>query len=347
MHKAVEKIIGILLWLPATFVVMAELGVDPITSVIALSGAIGSLALILGTFHSTFMQSFMMVAFNTPFKIGDRLLIDGMRSYVTQMRLFHTVNGGADDIIHYIPYTVLNTMELINDTPTKRAVFHNKFWISDQTSAKKIECLRSLCSAFVAIRPYYFVTDGFYLKVSAHQPGHYIELDVYACYRGSWHYWMRVARSRNEFIFFVLRCCQVLRIQYAKPVQPIALVETSNQKLDCQKLNLGWEQFIDDHVEYKTWNAKNVVPRLNPDVPICLDHPIYQEGWIDDPTPAKTGGTESLTNFTHSLDESASLIGGNNPRVDYRNSILSLLREREEYSGSRCRSDDRVHRMEI
>eukprot|EP00915_Cephaloidophora_sp_WS-2016_P005691 GHVH01007541.1.p1 GENE.GHVH01007541.1~~GHVH01007541.1.p1 ORF type:complete len:1075 (+),score=156.71 GHVH01007541.1:1114-4338(+) len=275
MLMAVQKMFNILFWIPIAVIVLIVIGMPIASTIIAISGITASLTVVLGTFHSTFMQSLMLVAFNNPFKIGDRLLLDGNRAIIVETELLHCVTADAEDIFSYIPYSVLNGMELKNDTSTTRAVFFEKFFVSDQTSTKKIQTLRSLCEAFVAIRPYYFVANGFYLRVSDHQPGHYLELEVYACYKGSWHYWMRVARSRTEFLFFVLRCCQVLRIQYSLPVQPLAFVGGSTQHIDTGTPELDWQQFMDDHVEYKPWNERNIVPRLNPDAPVTLDHPIY------------------------------------------------------------------------
>eukprot|EP00915_Cephaloidophora_sp_WS-2016_P004607 GHVH01006156.1.p1 GENE.GHVH01006156.1~~GHVH01006156.1.p1 ORF type:complete len:745 (+),score=54.62 GHVH01006156.1:31-2265(+) len=107
--------------------------------------------LVVGSIHSSFMTSLLLVIINSPYKIGDRLEVDGQLQIVEQIHNFYTVCSQNTDQIVILPHNKLVSTPVVNTSHSQSSILIFNFKLSDKTNEATISAIRGFLVEYIEV----------------------------------------------------------------------------------------------------------------------------------------------------------------------------------------------------
>ncbi|GIX64437.1 mechanosensitive ion channel protein 10 [Babesia caballi] len=222
VFTVLSRLLSVATWL-LSIVTMAFLG-GITAEAIVVSGAalLSAITVALSYLYTNFMTSVIFVAFSNPYNVGDRVrLNDGEPLTVKKIKTYTTEFVTILGKVLVYQNAILSTMKITNESRAARATFSFEFKVGAKTTAEQLRGLEMHLATTCNARPNDFVKDSAIIYYTEFNPGHCINLCIWATCVESWGNWHRIFLLKSEVMEITLRYCRDSGIGYVMPAQPM------------------------------------------------------------------------------------------------------------------------------
>lgn len=240
------------------------LGVNTSTIIMTGVSCLTAAGLVLSFLYTDFVQSIILLVFLNPYRIGDRVRIDGETQYVKRITTYFSEFESLHGKPQYIAHKELISKKIVNESRCKSACTELSIQFSDNTTPSQYEALRTIVEAYVNSRPLEFIPDSVFMFIEGIAPSHFIQISIWVSHTDGWaNYWL-VRTSESSLFHFIMRQAKVLGMYYHLPVQ------RWEQHIKPPKTK-GMEHTPPDYGHFSNAHDPN---RTHPQYPLQPQYPI-------------------------------------------------------------------------
>eukprot|EP01054_Gregarina_sp_Poly1_P000046 Gregarina_sp_Poly_1__45@NODE_100_length_14458_cov_232_622472_g87_i0_p2_GENE_NODE_100_length_14458_cov_232_622472_g87_i0NODE_100_length_14458_cov_232_622472_g87_i0_p2_ORF_typecomplete_len644_score95_94MS_channel/PF00924_18/6_5e20_NODE_100_length_14458_cov_232_622472_g87_i01092712858 len=195
------------------------LGINPNTILVSGAALASAAGVILSFVYTDFIQSIILIVFLNPYRIGDRVRIDGEAQYVKRITTYFTEFESLHGRIQYLSHKDLSSKLLINESRCKNATTELEVLFGERTTPGQYNALRNVLTAFLKSRPLEYIGDSLFMHIVGVGPSQFVKVAFWVTHTEGWGNWMAVRTGESNLFFFLMRQAQILGMTYKLPIQ--------------------------------------------------------------------------------------------------------------------------------
>eukprot|EP01053_Blabericola_migrator_P012921 Blabericola_migrator_1__12920@NODE_84_length_14850_cov_98_458703_g75_i0_p1_GENE_NODE_84_length_14850_cov_98_458703_g75_i0NODE_84_length_14850_cov_98_458703_g75_i0_p1_ORF_typecomplete_len1084_score237_67MS_channel/PF00924_18/2e03MS_channel/PF00924_18/1_3e18Wzy_C/PF04932_15/1Wzy_C/PF04932_15/2_8_NODE_84_length_14850_cov_98_458703_g75_i01047013721 len=212
----------------ALMVYLILLGVNPNTILVSGAALVSAAGVVLSFVYTDFIQSIILIVFLNPYRIGDRVRIDGEAQYVKRITTYFTEFESLHGRVQFLSHKDLSAKLLINESRCKNATTELEVLFGERTTQSQYNALKKVLIAFLKSRPLEYVGDSLFMFIAGVGPSQYIKVSFWITHTEGWGNWMVVRTQESNFFFFLMRQASLLGMTYKLPIQRWESVNTQS-----------------------------------------------------------------------------------------------------------------------